>query len=150
MVYRRVLRDTCDASFSTSIVRTHAWSVFSGMSMANISVMSVIALPLYIDEISNSEHYYFEQGFIRSNGFIVDEQTLSSFGTRKTHESELHVTETQILQTNGEASSSSDTTNGGSAKASQDLTTSELGHGDSTPLTDRESSLIPINPWRRI
>ena len=150
-VYKRVLRDTCDASFSTSIVRTHAWSVFSGMSMGNISVMSVIALPLYIDEISNSEHYCFEQGFVRSNGFVVDEQTLSSFGSRKAHESALHVNGTQTIQPNGsahmnengQASSSSNTTNDGSAKAPQDLTASGLGHSDSTPLTDHEP--LPVS-----
>ncbi|KAK0634190.1 hypothetical protein B0T14DRAFT_87230 [Immersiella caudata] len=57
--YRRVQRDTMDFSFRSSIARSHAWSIFSGLSLSNISVMAVIALPIYADEITNSRHYQF-------------------------------------------------------------------------------------------
>jgi hypothetical protein len=36
-VYRRTLSYECDTSFTTSIVRTHAWSVFTGVSLSEIS-----------------------------------------------------------------------------------------------------------------
>ncbi|KAK4443349.1 hypothetical protein QBC34DRAFT_211599 [Podospora aff. communis PSN243] len=57
--YRRAQRDTMDFSFRSSIARSNAWSVFSGLSLDDISVLAVIALPVYADEISNSHHYEF-------------------------------------------------------------------------------------------
>lgn len=57
--YRNVKRDSVDLSFRTSIARSHAWSVFSGLSLGDISNVSVIALPIYADEITNSCHYRF-------------------------------------------------------------------------------------------
>jgi len=57
--YRRVQRDTMDFSFRSSVARSHAWSVFSGLSLGDVSVMSVIALPIYANEITNSRHYEF-------------------------------------------------------------------------------------------
>ncbi|KAF5593448.1 Rho guanine nucleotide exchange factor scd1 [Fusarium pseudoanthophilum] len=56
-VYRRAVRETMDFSFRSSIARSHNWSVFSGLSLGDISIMSVIALPVYQDDISNFEHY---------------------------------------------------------------------------------------------
>ena len=50
--YRRAQRSECDVSFSSSNVRSHAWSALSGISLADISVISVLALPLDSDEIS--------------------------------------------------------------------------------------------------
>jgi hypothetical protein len=58
-VYNRTRIYDSDVSFTTSAVRTHAWSVFSGISLAQISIISAIALPLYSHEISNSECYVF-------------------------------------------------------------------------------------------
>jgi hypothetical protein len=59
-VYSRVmLEDSCDRSFNSSAVRTNAWSVFSGLSLADISVVSVVALPIYASDIRNQEHYLF-------------------------------------------------------------------------------------------
>jgi hypothetical protein len=59
-VYSRLmLEDSCDRSFNSSAVRTNAWSVFSGLSLADISVMSVVALPIYPSDINNQEHYAF-------------------------------------------------------------------------------------------
>ncbi|KAK0647157.1 hypothetical protein B0T16DRAFT_414757 [Cercophora newfieldiana] len=57
--YRRAKRDTMDFSFRSSVARSHVWSIFSGLSLGDISVMSVIALPVYADEITNSHHYEF-------------------------------------------------------------------------------------------
>lgn len=57
--YRRAQRDTMDFSFRSSVARSHAWSVFSGLSLGDVSIMSVIALPVYADEITNSRHYQF-------------------------------------------------------------------------------------------
>ncbi|KAI1283593.1 Pleckstrin homology domain-containing protein [Xylaria sp. FL0933] len=56
-VYRRAKRDTMDFSFRTSIARTHAWSIWSGCSLADVSVLSVIALPLDLEDVTNSHHY---------------------------------------------------------------------------------------------
>jgi hypothetical protein len=56
-VYRRTQRNSADASFRSSMVRTHAWSVFSGLSLADISVQSVIALPLFPEDNVNLQWY---------------------------------------------------------------------------------------------
>jgi hypothetical protein len=56
-VYKRTERYESDVSFTTSVVRDHAWSVFSGMSLSEISLISAIALPLHLDEVSNQEWY---------------------------------------------------------------------------------------------
>ncbi|KAH7176269.1 ras family-domain-containing protein [Dactylonectria macrodidyma] len=58
-VYRRAKRDTMDFSVRSSVARTHAWSVFSGISLSNISEISVLALPLYAEDIANPQHYNF-------------------------------------------------------------------------------------------
>ncbi|KAM5358563.1 hypothetical protein ACJZ2D_015177 [Fusarium nematophilum] len=58
-VYRRAKRDTMDFSVRSSVARTHAWSIFSGISLSNISEISVLALPLYADDIANPQHYNF-------------------------------------------------------------------------------------------
>ncbi len=57
--YRRARRDTMDFSFRSSVAHSNAWSVFSGLSLSDVSIMSVIALPIYADEIGNSNHYAF-------------------------------------------------------------------------------------------
>ena len=56
-VYKRTERYESDVSFTTSVVRDHAWSVFSGISLSEISLISAIALPLHLDEVSNQEWY---------------------------------------------------------------------------------------------
>ncbi|KAH8650456.1 CDC24 calponin-domain-containing protein [Ilyonectria robusta] len=58
-VYRRAKRDTMDFSVRSSVARTHAWSIFSGISLSNISEISVLALPLYAEDIANPQHYDF-------------------------------------------------------------------------------------------
>lgn len=58
-VYSRTQVYESDVSFTSSAARTHAWSIFSGLSLAEVSVISAIALPLYSHEISNSQWYVF-------------------------------------------------------------------------------------------
>ena len=52
-VYRRVRASECDISFRSSAVRSHAWSVLSDLSIGDISVISVLALPISLEEINN-------------------------------------------------------------------------------------------------
>ena len=58
-VYRRAQRDSMDFSFRSSIARTNAWSIFSGLSLGDISAISVIALPVFAQDITNAHHYVF-------------------------------------------------------------------------------------------
>ncbi|KAK3357849.1 hypothetical protein B0T25DRAFT_540378 [Lasiosphaeria hispida] len=58
-VYRRAQRETMDFSFRSSVAWSNGMSVFSGLTFGDVSVMSVIALPIYADEIYNSHHYNF-------------------------------------------------------------------------------------------
>lgn len=59
-VYRKAEPNECDmCSLKGSVARSHAWSSLSDLSLAQISVISVIALPLYPSGISNSEWYTF-------------------------------------------------------------------------------------------
>lgn len=61
-VYRRAQRDTMDFSFRSSIAPSNIWSVFSGLSLSDVSIMSVIALPVYQEDITNAENYDFGAG----------------------------------------------------------------------------------------
>lgn len=58
-VYKRTQLLESDVSFTSSAIRTHAWSIFSGLSLSQFSNILVIALPLYSHEISNGELYSF-------------------------------------------------------------------------------------------
>jgi hypothetical protein len=49
-VYRRVDNNECDVSFCESGVRTHAWSILSGLTLTDISCISVLGLPFSILE----------------------------------------------------------------------------------------------------
>lgn len=60
--YRRAQRDTMDFSFRSSIAPSNIWSIYSGLSLGDISIMSVIALPVYQEDITNSENYDFGDG----------------------------------------------------------------------------------------
>jgi hypothetical protein len=60
-VYRRTERYESDISFTSSAVRTHAWSIFSGLSLSEVSIISAIALPLFLEEISNRQWYTSER-----------------------------------------------------------------------------------------
>ncbi|KAL1604102.1 hypothetical protein SLS60_005694 [Paraconiothyrium brasiliense] len=61
-VYRTMQHRNCDHSIVSSVIRTQTWSIFSGLSLADISVISVIALPLYPEDVrDHSEYYQFGQ-----------------------------------------------------------------------------------------
>lgn len=59
-VYRRNQHNSCDCSFISSAERSHTWSVFSGYSLADVSILSVIAMPLTTMDLANGEHYQVE------------------------------------------------------------------------------------------
>lgn len=50
-VYDRVKDREVDGRMTVSTTRSHAWSVLSGLSLAAISVIAVIHLPLYVAEL---------------------------------------------------------------------------------------------------
>ncbi|VUC25694.1 unnamed protein product [Clonostachys rosea] len=58
-VYKRNEKNECDQSFitTTTDARSRTWSIFSGISMAHISILSVIAMPITLLDISYG-HYY--------------------------------------------------------------------------------------------
>jgi hypothetical protein len=58
-VYKRTELYESDVSFTSSVARTHAWSIFSDLSLSEVSMISAIALPLYLNEISNKQWYTF-------------------------------------------------------------------------------------------
>ncbi|KAJ9611409.1 RAS2 protein [Cladophialophora chaetospira] len=52
-VYMGIRSNDSDMSFDSSAVRTNAWSLLSGISLNDISVISVIALPISLEEITS-------------------------------------------------------------------------------------------------
>jgi hypothetical protein len=56
-VYRMNQGTECDRSFYTSDALSRTWSIFSGISLANISVISVIAMPLTALDLANGRYY---------------------------------------------------------------------------------------------
>ena len=58
-VYRKPLFSKSGESLVTSAARTTATSVLSALSLTDISNISVLAVPIYAHEISNSTHYTF-------------------------------------------------------------------------------------------
>ena len=72
-VYRRAKRHSLDISIRSSVARTHAWSIFSGLSLGQISSISVLALPLYPTDISNPEHYALKENLPQSAEGLASE-----------------------------------------------------------------------------
>ena len=72
-VYRKTAHVLeCDRSFASSAGRSHAWSAFTGYSLADISVLSVIAMPLTGVDVSNGVHYQLpeeDETFQEQDGF---------------------------------------------------------------------------------
>jgi len=52
-VYSRTQSNDSDVSFTSSAVRTNAWSMLTGLSLSDISVISVITLPISLEEINS-------------------------------------------------------------------------------------------------
>ncbi|MCJ1328076.1 hypothetical protein MMC10_004751 [Thelotrema lepadinum] len=61
-VYRRVKRNECDISFRSSLAWSHALSQLSGISLAQVSSISVIALPILPTDVANMQWYLFDAG----------------------------------------------------------------------------------------
>ncbi|KAF2026317.1 hypothetical protein EK21DRAFT_92455 [Setomelanomma holmii] len=55
-VYSKVRRKSADYSFRSSVAPSHAWSALSDISLADLSTISVIALPLHRDDVKNVFH----------------------------------------------------------------------------------------------
>ena len=74
MVYRRVRRNECDVSYRTSVATSHGWSQLSGFSLAQISSISVIALPILPTDLANAQWYMPESWTVssRAEGLISD------------------------------------------------------------------------------
>jgi predicted outer membrane repeat protein len=56
-VYTRVRRTECDISFTTSQPMSGVWSMLSGLSLSQVSCISVIALPITLNDIANNSWY---------------------------------------------------------------------------------------------
>lgn len=60
-VYQRTGDPSIGLSSRESIATSKADSAFSGVSLAQISVLSAITVPVHSDEISNAQHYVFSE-----------------------------------------------------------------------------------------
>lgn len=78
-VYRRATRMSLDLSVRSSVAQTHAWSMFSGLSLGQISNLSVLALPLYADDITNAQHYAFHHTLHATGGSGVTPSSSGAF-----------------------------------------------------------------------
>lgn len=58
-VYRKPLYSRSGASLVSSAARTTSSSVLSGLSLTEVSNISILAVPIYAHEIKNSERYTF-------------------------------------------------------------------------------------------
>ena len=61
-VYWKSSSNECDISIRSSFARSHAWSAFSDLSLVEISVLSVFALPICAADLSNSQWYINQRG----------------------------------------------------------------------------------------
>lgn len=59
-VYKRNRDGECDRSFAHSDRRSHAWSCFTGYNLADISILSVICMPLTRVDVVNGKYYNFD------------------------------------------------------------------------------------------
>lgn len=96
-VYRRAKRHSMDYSFRSSIVRPGSWSVFSGLSLNDISVISVIALPITADDLTNPQHYVFEDHESQETVSEIDWHSNASRSMKVTTEDPLEVGDKLML-----------------------------------------------------
>lgn len=78
-VYKRTQPFTSDVSFASSAVRSHAWSIFSGLSLSQVSSMSAIALPVHTDEIYNYANYQIGHLSPLDNGSMAMGSTFAQY-----------------------------------------------------------------------
>ena len=80
-VYKRTAHvHECDQSLNSSVIR----SVFSGYSLADISALSVIAMPFCIADLSNSGHYVAHLERDRQTSITVDSEISTTEVTNAT------------------------------------------------------------------
>ena len=58
-VYKKALFNRSESSLVSSAARSTASSVLSGLSMGDVSMLAVYALPIYPTDIKNSQYYHF-------------------------------------------------------------------------------------------
>lgn len=71
-VYKRVRRKELSGSDSSSAATSLGWSCLSNMTFADISMMSVISLPITANELFNGEHY----GMLSTAQLILEEMDM--------------------------------------------------------------------------
>ena len=81
-VYRKPLFSQSGDSIVTSAVRTTAWSLLSGISLTDVSDISVLAVPIYAHEISNSARYIF--GDFQPESLTVEGREAASNAVQQT------------------------------------------------------------------
>ncbi len=83
--YRRAPQwDKDDISFHSSALNAHAWSrlsKFTSFSLGDISIISVLALPITSSDISNTQHYTFVE--TSTSMPLVQERTRDSDSTKR-------------------------------------------------------------------
>ena len=60
-VYRRAYQEVDQISLISGATRATPWSLLSGISLADISAVSIVALPIFSSIIANSQHYNFTE-----------------------------------------------------------------------------------------
>lgn len=78
-VYIKAERHASDASFRSSIGRSHAWTALSDISLSDISKISVIALPIHRHDISNPEHFEFRLPTLKFSDSISELERASAY-----------------------------------------------------------------------
>ena len=81
-VYRKPLFSESGDSLVTSAARTTAWSILSALSLTDISKISMLAVPIYAHEISNSARYSF--GNFQPDSLAVEHQGSTSIPDQQT------------------------------------------------------------------
>jgi hypothetical protein len=56
-VYRKARRSTSDVSYRSSVGFSHAWTALSDISLSDVSVITVVALPISSNDLLNGHHY---------------------------------------------------------------------------------------------
>ena len=74
-VYQRIAPRHSLSSLPSSAVRSLGWSFLSGVSLADISNISVVSLPISLKDLSNPQHYRFEGGQTLGLGGYSDYMT---------------------------------------------------------------------------
>lgn len=69
-VYRKALRPADDVSCRQSIAFSHAWSSFSEVSLSEISLISVVALPIASGDLANGHHYQHNETALSSQSVV--------------------------------------------------------------------------------